>query len=227
MRTEKYSSAIILILTIILFFIGGAILLISYVSFDNIKLLIVNNKLIPDLYFLDDHSLTKSFNSSLFNQYVFDKVILKIRILGLIFIIISFIVYIMKKSVLRYIYYIFDQYILLKLNILMMCRDLVKNDRTYLFFLALICVYAFIIRCFYIFQPMRYDESYTFINYASKPLIIGLSCYIRPNNHLFHTLLVHIVYILFGNNIWVIRLPAFIAGICIVPMSYIVSRKFL
>jgi 4-amino-4-deoxy-L-arabinose transferase-like glycosyltransferase len=80
-------------------------------------------------------------------------------------------------------------------------------------------------RLVYLSQPMRYDEALTFLQFASKPLSEGLSNYSQPNNHLFHTLLVHISYSLFGDQPWVIRLPALLAGIALVPLVYWVTRQ--
>jgi uncharacterized membrane protein len=71
---------------------------------------------------------------------------------------------------------------------------------------------------------MRYDESGTSVHYASKPLYIGLTSYTAPNNHLFHTLLVHLSYLLLGNEPWAIRLPALIAGVLVVPATYLAAR---
>jgi 4-amino-4-deoxy-L-arabinose transferase-like glycosyltransferase len=72
--------------------------------------------------------------------------------------------------------------------------------------------------------PMRYDEATTFNNYASRPLYIGLSDYRTPNNHLFHTLLVHISTAIFGTAPWAVRLPALLAGILVLPAAYLVVR---
>jgi hypothetical protein len=72
--------------------------------------------------------------------------------------------------------------------------------------------------------PMRYDEATTFNNYASRPLYIALSDYRTPNNHLFHTLLVHISTAIFGTAPWAIRLPALVAGILVLPAIYLVAR---
>jgi hypothetical protein len=73
--------------------------------------------------------------------------------------------------------------------------------------------------------PMRYDEATTFNNYASRPLYIGLSDYRTPNNHLFHTLLVHLSTTMFGTAPWAIRLPALVAGIFVLPAAYLVARE--
>ena len=85
--------------------------------------------------------------------------------------------------------------------------------------LGLIIAAAFL-RLVFIHQPMRFDESFTFWHFASKPLVVALSSYSAPNNHLFNTLLVHIAYRLLGNEPWILRLPAFLAGVAIVPAVY-------
>lgn len=83
---------------------------------------------------------------------------------------------------------------------------------------------AVVIRWGPLFQPMRYDEAATWIDYASQPLAKSLSDYRFPNNHLFHTLLVHIAAALFGSAPWALRLPAFIAGILLVPLTWAAGR---
>ncbi len=74
-------------------------------------------------------------------------------------------------------------------------------------------------------QPMRYDEAYTFLQYSSHPFYAALSFYNAPNNHLFHTLLVRLSYLLFGNQPWAFRLPVFIAGLGLVPATYFAARS--
>lgn len=83
---------------------------------------------------------------------------------------------------------------------------------------------AIVIRWGPLFQPMRYDEAATWIDYASQPLAKSLSNYRFPNNHLFHTLLVHLAAALFGSEPWALRLPAFIAGVLLVPLTWAAGR---
>jgi Dolichyl-phosphate-mannose-protein mannosyltransferase len=80
------------------------------------------------------------------------------------------------------------------------------------------------LRLHYLGLPMRYDEATSFNNYASRPLYIGLTDYREPNNHLFHTLLVHISTGILGTAPWAIRLPALIAGVLLVPATYVLVR---
>jgi len=71
---------------------------------------------------------------------------------------------------------------------------------------------------------MRYDESLTFNEFASRPLYYALSFYPDPNNHLLNTLLVHVAFAGLGNQPWVLRLPAFVAGVLLVPATYGLAR---
>ena len=48
--------------------------------------------------------------------------------------------------------------------------------------------------------PMRYDESYTFQYHASRDVLNLVSDYTTPNNHIFHSLLVHCIYLLWGDS---------------------------
>src|SRR4029453_11192162 len=83
--------------------------------------------------------------------------------------------------------------------------------------LALITLAGAALRARYLSQPMRYDEAVTHLAYASQPPAKGLARYDYPNNHLLHTLLVHVTTTVFGNHPWSLRLPAYTAGVALVP----------
>jgi hypothetical protein len=76
------------------------------------------------------------------------------------------------------------------------------------------------VRIRFLDRTMQLDEAYSFNEYASKPLIDGLSWYTLPNNHLLNTLLVHVSTALLGNSPWTVRLPAFVAGVLLIPATY-------
>jgi 4-amino-4-deoxy-L-arabinose transferase-like glycosyltransferase len=113
-----------------------------------------------------------------------------------------------------------------KVSILRFGELVRKGNAIHLFALSAIFFLGVTVRLVFLFQPMRYDEAFSFTYYASKPLALGLSDYSYPNNHLFHTFLVHLAYLAFGNQPWVIRLPALIAGIVLIPASYLMARMF-
>lgn len=80
------------------------------------------------------------------------------------------------------------------------------------------------LRVLYLAQPMRYDEAVTYMYFVRLPWSEALSTYTYPNNHLFHTLLAKGSVALFGNFPWALRLPAFLAGVAVIPASFVVAR---
>lgn len=102
--------------------------------------------------------------------------------------------------------------------------ELRRDGRRPLLALAAITVLGTLFRLAFLDQPMRYDEAFTYIRYASKPLGIALADYSSPNNHLLHSFLVHIVSLCLGHDPWALRLPALVAGLLLVPTTYLVAR---
>ena len=74
---------------------------------------------------------------------------------------------------------------------------------------------------------MGNDEAASFIYYASHPLSVIVTIYGSPNNHILHTVLMHASYLVFGSAEWALRLPAFLAGLALVPLTYIASRSLI
>ena len=74
-------------------------------------------------------------------------------------------------------------------------------------------------------RPMQLDEAYTYNEYASKPILDGLSWYTLPNNHLLNTLLIHVSTVVFGNERWAVRLPALAAGLGLIPAIFALTGR--
>jgi hypothetical protein len=104
------------------------------------------------------------------------------------------------------------------------CRKTPGLDRRELLTLVGLTLLAVALRLLFIGQPMRYDEALSFNEFASRPLYYGLSFYPEPNNHLLNTLLVHLTYGVFGNQPWVLRVPALIGGALLVGATYALGR---
>lgn len=96
-------------------------------------------------------------------------------------------------------------------------------DRLHAAEVGALTLWAAAVRCFFLFEPMRFDEAYTYLRYASKPIYIG-AIYYTANNHLLNTVLMHFSAVLFGGSPWALRLPTFVAGVLIVPLSYAAMR---
>ena len=102
-----------------------------------------------------------------------------------------------------------------------------EEDPQHIFIiLGVITLIGVFLRIIDLNQSIAYDEAYTFIHFASRPFKHILADYSAPNNHIFHTILVGIAYRLFGGQAWVLRLPAFTAGILMIPAMYITARRF-
>jgi len=117
----------------------------------------------------------------------------------------------------------------LKRSVISEVRGLVRwvfsNVESYraVLWMALITAVGLIIRAFFMSQPMRYDEAYTFLNFVNKGFL-DLFSYPLPNNHVFHTLLVRGSTGLLGSHPITIRLPALLAGVCTIPASFCLSK---
>lgn len=92
--------------------------------------------------------------------------------------------------------------------------------------LLLLTAAAAVLRWFFINRFFMHDEAYTYIAFASRPLIKVVTDYHLPNNHVFHTILVHFSTLWFGNAAWAVRLPAFLSGVLMVPAAFVLARRF-
>jgi hypothetical protein len=99
-----------------------------------------------------------------------------------------------------------------------------KADRWIIITLGVVTTIGLLIRLIQIERIVGYDEAYTFIYFASRPLKSILTDYSAPNNHVFHSILVHFVYQIFGNHLWALRLPALTAGVLTIPAVYLAGK---
>ena len=90
--------------------------------------------------------------------------------------------------------------------------------------LVIILIASFGIRWHFLGQPMRADESSTFILYVDRGLTDALT-YLSPNNHVLHTLLVKLSTTAFGTQPLAIRLPALLCGLLVIVLAYCVARQ--
>ena len=118
-------------------------------------------------------------------------------------------------------------------------RHVVKS-RSDLGWLIVVFIVAVGIRAYFLAQPMRYDESYTFLNFVNIPYdesksllhylgksIFFLVYYPQPNNHVLHTILVKLSTSIWGAHPVSIRLPAFLAGLALIPVTFYLCRTLV
>jgi uncharacterized membrane protein len=92
--------------------------------------------------------------------------------------------------------------------------------------LAGITLIGLALRMHFLFDPIEFDEADTLLSYASRPLLVGMSWYAMPNNHILHTVLLHFVSMVFGQSEWAVRLPALAAGMVLIPLTYALGKQF-
>ena len=89
--------------------------------------------------------------------------------------------------------------------------------------IVLISAVGAVVRAYFLAKPMRYDESFSFLNFINNGFS-DLFYYPLPNNHVLHTLLAKLSVEVFGSHPAAIRMPAFIAGTLVIPTTFCLSR---
>lgn len=87
-----------------------------------------------------------------------------------------------------------------------------------------IIVLGIILRAYFLGQPMRFDESATFLHYVNNHWL-SLFNYTAPNNHLLNTVLIKLVTSIWGGHPEIIRLPAFLFSVSSIILTFIVCRS--
>lgn len=99
-----------------------------------------------------------------------------------------------------------------------------RGELSSLALMPVIMTAAVIYRLEYLYSSLHHDEAYTYMAFAHS-LRAAVSDYHLPNNHVFHSILVYFSTQLFGNQPWAVRLPAFAAGVLIVPAVYALGKR--
>jgi hypothetical protein len=94
-----------------------------------------------------------------------------------------------------------------------------------LIILILVTIAGLAARLIYINQPVGNDEAYTYLAYSSRSIFTVITDYSEPNNHIFHSILVFLITHILGGESWVVRLPALIAGVSVIPAGYFTARR--
>jgi len=100
-----------------------------------------------------------------------------------------------------------------------------SESQWHLISLGMITVGAILLRVVYLGEPPRIDESFTYVTFARRSIIHALTLYPAPNNHVLHTALVWISCRIFGNSLWAMRLPALVAGVALILVSYATGNR--
>ncbi|MFC1671657.1 hypothetical protein ACFL01_00840 [Planctomycetota bacterium] len=104
-----------------------------------------------------------------------------------------------------------------------LCEEAELRNTNTLAWIALLTAIGATVRYCFLTQPMRYDEAFTFLNFVNRS-VLHLFNYPSSNNHVLHTILVRMSVTVFGSHPATIRLPAFCAGVCVIPLTFCLAR---
>ena len=107
------------------------------------------------------------------------------------------------------------------------CRDLSGNfrpfDKSRLLFL-LIFAAGIILRVLLAGKPLMHDEAYSMAIWGRSDLLFAVSDYHLPNNHVFHSFLVNLIYHFIGKTVPLLRLPVLVSGCLLIPAVWLLGR---
>lgn len=99
-----------------------------------------------------------------------------------------------------------------------------RTSNTHKRVVLLVIIVGAILRIVMLRKAVIYDEAFTYVYYAVRPVQVILSDYSYPNNHILHTLLVKLSTAVLGLGTVSLRLPALLAGIAVMPLFYAFTR---
>jgi hypothetical protein len=179
--------------------------------------------LVPSSVFLARvRSVSDSGKGTFFSPEFYRAMQMRLRLIGLANLAAGVILLGLRQQMYKWAGRVFSDALVLTRDFCRAARSLPLIDRLAL---AGLTFFAAALRIPLLSQPMRYDESITYLEYSSRPFYVALSFYNTPNNHVFHTLLVRLAYLALGNHPWALRLPALLAGLCLVPATYAAARS--
>ncbi len=100
------------------------------------------------------------------------------------------------------------------------------GERSELVGVAALTALAAVLAAVYMGQPMRLDETTTFLTFGTRPVLYVVGTYTSTNNHVLHSALMRVSVVFFGEGQSAIRLPALLAGVAMVPLAYAVARRY-
>ena len=90
--------------------------------------------------------------------------------------------------------------------------------------LAVLTLGGAALRVAYMDVPAKGDETIVLLQFAERSVPVILADYSNVGNHVLHTLLMHLSWLLLGENLWGMRLPTLLAGVLMVPAAHFAAR---
>ncbi len=83
-----------------------------------------------------------------------------------------------------------------------------------------------IVRAMQVGSPLMHDEAYSMAIWGRGSLLFAVSDYHLPNNHVFHSVLVNLIYHHLGRSAAWLRMPVFLSGCLLIPAVFMLGKAF-
>ncbi len=93
-------------------------------------------------------------------------------------------------------------------------------------FLLMMLIFAVgtVLRILRVSEPLLHDEAYSMAIWGRSDLLFAISDYHLPNNHVFHSFLVNLIYHHLGKSPQLLRLPVLISGSLLIPSVWLLGK---
>ena len=102
----------------------------------------------------------------------------------------------------------------------------VKPDGIQFWIFLLIFIAGIIVRMLHLNDPLLHDEAYSMAIWGRSDLHFAVSDYHLPNNHVFHTVLINLIYHHIGKSVLLLRIPVFISGCFLIIVVWLLGKLF-
>ncbi|MHC4454991.1 MAG: glycosyltransferase family 39 protein, partial [Planctomycetota bacterium] len=100
-----------------------------------------------------------------------------------------------------------------------------SNRKITIVILATILFTAAVLRLYGLNNGLWFDEILTYVNFANTPFGEIITTFHSQNNHMLYSLLAHGSFLIFGESVWALRLPAVFFGVASIWAVYLLGRQ--
>ena len=213
-RKIRFLSASLTALVLGFLALGGFLLLLHFVSYDKAKAFLD--------WLVATHGIPGKYGTR-FTEEVYKSLLERLRVVAGVFGVCAVALVLFKEMLARFLLEIPAEWPGIRNSLR---NQFQGRTETVLEVFAVVLVFAvgIFLRVWHLGRPVRVDEAWTYVEFASRPLVLGLSNYRAPNNHLLNTLLVHFSTRLLGNTVFGLRFPALVVGCLVIVASWFVTR---
>lgn len=103
-------------------------------------------------------------------------------------------------------------------------RVALKSSKAESVLIVLIILAGIVVRLLMIDRPLEHDEAYSMAEWGRAGMRYAMGDYHLPNNHLFHTFLINLIYHFIGKDVPLLRMPVFLSGVLLIPVVWLLGK---